>query len=83
MKINEEKIAAEQLIGLARNYNDSKYRRGYVHGYLQAIRDKDAGNYKNGMLDFVDEVLMEWRRFDTNLPISPPQIGSKAVECAG
>jgi len=72
MKAKEPK----SLASLAkRQYNDSCYRRGYHHGYCQAIDDiKDKYTWTQ-MADFFDHELVFWR-YRTNIDemIIPPII---------
>jgi hypothetical protein len=74
MEINGIKImSAAELMAIAGECNDGDYRRGYIHGYLAAIDDRGAGASLQGMIDFFNKELTDWREGDLKSLIIPPE----------
>jgi hypothetical protein len=75
MEINGRKIvSAAELMAIAEEYNDGDYRRGYLHGYLAAIEDQEAGASLQAMIDFFNNELTEWREGDLKNMVMPPEL---------
>ena len=54
------------------NVKDGNYRRGYVHGYISAVKERQSRGIDEEMLDFVRGELMDWRYGDTSELTPPP-----------
>jgi hypothetical protein len=77
---SERRQAIEAIL----NYDDSDFRRGYQHGYNDAL-DHVQLLVRNGMsfkaaigvmLDHFNDAIDPWRYSDTKASITPPLLGS-------
>jgi len=73
MEINGKKVTAQELVDMAKNYNDGNFRRGYIHGYYRATEASEHKNQEE-MVAFVNDVLREWQRTNVNQIVMPPDI---------
>lgn len=56
-------------------FNDSDYRRGYTHGYLQALEDLiERGFSAKEVTRFFDGPLWKWRCENIKSLILPPVV---------
>jgi len=54
--------------------SEHAYRRGFIHGYCEALDHLIAGRTKQDMTDHVNTALREWREGDCSQRIDPPAI---------
>jgi hypothetical protein len=78
--MKEIEITKETLKKARENYNDSSFRRGYMHGYNACCDDIEYGATRKKIYNFIDNVLRPWRFGKGNYPINksiwPPSINS-------
>lgn len=55
--------------------DDRDYRRGYIHGYMAALGDIEAGAYPNDMNEFFNDYLLHgWYEKERDQYIEPPKL---------
>ncbi|BAQ85365.1 hypothetical protein [uncultured Mediterranean phage uvMED] len=78
MKVIE--ITKETLKKASENYDDSSFRRGYMHGYNACCDDAEYGATRKQIGNFIDNILRPWRfgkkKYPMNKMIIPPSINS-------
>lgn len=51
---------------------EAAYRRGFMHGYSQAIDHVEDGDTIQDMLDYINKPLVEWRESRCDREVQPP-----------
>jgi len=75
MEINGKKImSADELMALSEKFDDRDYRRGYIHGYLAALDDQEAGKSLKDMTVFFNTKLWDWWEEDCSEFVVPPEL---------
>ena len=59
---------------MGEKFDDRAFRRGFIHGYMMALDNIQAGHGYNAMNDFFNEQLMRWRESDCSAMVQPPEI---------
>jgi hypothetical protein len=55
-----------------RPFNDSTYRRGYIHGLVAAVDALDAGATRQQIAAYLDDLNANWRAKDAHRMVIPP-----------
>ena len=53
---------------------ERSYRRGFVHGFSQAINAAEKGMTISDMLDYLNNDLSEWRESSADTEKMPPNL---------
>jgi hypothetical protein len=79
-KVKVIEITEENLKKASENYDDSSFRRGYMHGYNDGCDDAEYSATRKEICNFINKILMPWtfgkEKYPMDKMIIPPSINS-------